>query len=43
MMARVFSLSQKNTENTENALGSAREAENLSLELKTALTQFRYS
>jgi len=43
MMERVFSLSQKNTENTENALGSAREAENLSLELKAALTQFRYS
>jgi|GEM_PF-5684148 len=40
MMERVFTLSQKNT---ENALGSARGVENLSLTLKAALTQFRYS
>jgi len=40
MMGCVFSLSQKNTEKT---LGSAKEVENLNLEFKMALTQFRYS
>jgi len=43
MMERVFSLSQNNKENTDNVLGNAKAVENLSLELKTALTQFRYS
>lgn len=42
MMDCVFYLSQKSKENTNNVLGNARVVDNLSLELKTALTQFRY-
>lgn len=42
MMVRVFSLSNKSKDNANNVLGNARTVENLSLELKTALTQFRY-
>jgi methyl-accepting chemotaxis protein len=42
MMERVFSLSQSSQQNTENVLDNARSVENLSLELKAALTQFRY-
>ena len=42
MMDRVFSLSHKSKENTNNVLDNAKAVENLSLELKTALTQFRY-
>jgi methyl-accepting chemotaxis protein len=42
MMDRIFSLSQRSQENTENVLSNARSVENLSLELKAALTQFRY-
>tara|TARA_R110001583_G_scaffold55849_3_gene169358 strand:- start:16072 stop:17694 length:1623 start_codon:yes stop_codon:yes gene_type:complete len=42
MMDRVFSLSHKSKENTNNVLDNARAVENLSLELKAALTQFRY-
>jgi len=42
MMDCVFYLSQKSKENTDNVLGNARSVENLSVELKTALTQFRY-
>ena len=42
MMDRVFSLSHKSKENTNNVLDNAKAVENLSLELKAALTQFRY-
>lgn len=42
MMDRVFSLSHKNKENTNDVLANAKSVENLSVELKTALTQFRY-
>lgn len=42
MMTRVFSLSQKNKDNTDEVLSNAKTVENLSLELKTALTQFCY-
>jgi len=42
MMVRVFSLSNKSKDNTNNVLGNARSVENLSLELKAALTQFSY-
>lgn len=42
MMGRVFSLSDKSRENTNNVLDNAKSVENLSLELKMALTQFRY-
>ena len=42
MMVRVFSLSQKSKDNTDDVLGNAKTVENLSRELKTALTQFCY-
>jgi methyl-accepting chemotaxis protein len=42
MMNRVFSLSNKSKDNTNDVLENAKSVENLSLELKTALTQFRY-
>jgi methyl-accepting chemotaxis protein len=42
MMTRVFSLSQKSRDNTDEVLGNAKNVENLSTELKTALTQFCY-
>ncbi|WP_338027268.1 methyl-accepting chemotaxis protein [Colwellia maritima] len=42
MMDRVFSLSHKNKENTNDVLTNAKSVENLSVELKAALTQFRY-
>jgi len=38
----VFSLSNNSKDNTNNVLDNARLAENLSLELKKALTQFHY-
>ncbi|MDO6489485.1 methyl-accepting chemotaxis protein [Colwellia sp. 6_MG-2023] len=41
-MDRVFSLSDKSRSNTNNVLDNAKLAENLSLELKQALTQFHY-
>jgi methyl-accepting chemotaxis protein len=41
-MDRVFSLSDKSRENTNNVLDNAKLAEDLSLELKQALTQFHY-
>jgi methyl-accepting chemotaxis protein len=42
MMDRVSSLSHKNKENTNDVLINAKSVENLSGELKAALTQFRY-
>ena len=42
MMARIFSFSQKSKDNTDEVLGNAKSVENLSLELKQALTQFCY-
>lgn len=42
MIENIFSLSDKNKENTNNVLDNARSVENLSLELKTALTQFHF-
>jgi methyl-accepting chemotaxis protein len=42
MMIRVFSLSNQSQKNTNNVLDNAKLAENLSLELKKALTQFHY-
>lgn len=41
MMDRVFSLATKNKENTNDVLGNAKSVENLSTELKAALTQFK--
>lgn len=42
MMNQIFSLSQKSKNTTELVLGNAKDAENLNLKLKTALTQFCY-
>jgi methyl-accepting chemotaxis protein len=42
MMERVFSLSLRSKENTNNVLNNAKSVENSSVELKAALTQFRY-
>ena len=42
MMDRVFSLSLRSKENTNNVLNNAKSVENSSAELKAALTQFRY-
>jgi len=42
MMARVYSLSQKSHDNTDEVLNNAKSVENLSGELKSALTQFCY-
>jgi len=42
MMSRVFFLSQKSKDNTGEVLNNARTVDNLSLELKAALTQFCY-
>jgi len=42
MMGSIYLLSDKSTDNTVNVLENARLVENLSLELKEALTQFRY-
>lgn len=41
MMDRVFSLSNQNRKNTNDVLSNAKSVENLSTELKTALTRFR--
>jgi methyl-accepting chemotaxis protein len=42
MMMRVFSLSQKSKDNTDEVLGNAKTVEGLNLRLKTALNQFCY-
>ena len=42
MMTRVYSLSTQSNENTEKVLFNAKAVENLSLKLKSALTQFCY-
>ena len=42
MMSQIFSLSQKTKDTTELVLGNAKDVENLSLKLKTALTHFCY-
>ncbi len=42
MMERIFTLSRRSKENTSNVLDNARSVENVSLELKMALTQFSY-
>ena len=42
MIENIFSLSDENKENTNDVLDNARSVENLSLELKTALTQFHF-
>ncbi len=42
MMNQIFSLSQKSKDTTELVLGNAKDVENLSSKLKTALTHFRY-
>ena len=42
MVLSIFNLSQKSTNNTEKVLSNAKDVENLSLKLKTALAQFCY-
>jgi methyl-accepting chemotaxis protein len=42
MMTKIFSLSQKSKDTTELVLGNAKDVEDLSLKLKTALTHFCY-
>lgn len=42
MMTQIFSLSQKSKDTTELVLGNGKYVENLSLKLKSALTQFSY-
>ena len=42
MMNQIFSLSQKSKDTTELVLGNAKDVENLSSKLKTALTHFQY-
>jgi len=42
MMARVFTLSQKSKDNTDDVLGNAKTVGSLNSELKTALSQFCY-
>lgn len=42
MMTQIFSLSQRSKDTTELVLGNAKDVGNLSLQLKTALTQFCY-
>jgi hypothetical protein len=41
-MTQIFSLSQKSKVTTELVLGNAKDVEDLSLKLKTALTHFCY-
>ena len=42
MMTQIFSLSQKSKDTTESVHGNAKDLGNLSLKLKSALTQFSY-
>ena len=42
MVLSIFNLSQKSTNNTQKVLNNAKDVENLSLKLKTALSQFCY-